>query len=177
VSVFGPPRQIGHVVRDIERSMRHWIDHAGVGPWFLAEHAPILEATRGDCSYRLDELEGLRLSVALAHSGDMQIELIAQADTLNTPWRQFLEQGREGLHHWSSWETDYDRRKADALRRGYRLEMEGMVTRGRFAYFAHDAAPQTLIEMADYTPERRVACERIRAAALGWDGSDPIRRI
>ena len=31
--LFGPLRQMGYVVRDIEGAMRHWIDVCGVGPW------------------------------------------------------------------------------------------------------------------------------------------------
>ena len=35
--LFGPLRQMGFVVRDIDRAMRHWIEVCGVGPWFVAE--------------------------------------------------------------------------------------------------------------------------------------------
>ena len=39
--LFGPLRQMGYVVRDIEGAMRHWIDVCGVGPWFYAERLPL----------------------------------------------------------------------------------------------------------------------------------------
>ena len=32
--LFGPMRQVGIVVRDIEKAMRHWVEVCGVGPWF-----------------------------------------------------------------------------------------------------------------------------------------------
>ena len=35
--LFGPMRQVGMVVRDIEKAMRHWVEVCGVGPWFYAE--------------------------------------------------------------------------------------------------------------------------------------------
>jgi hypothetical protein len=33
-----------------------------------------------------------------------------------------------------------------------------------------------VIEMAELTPTRRRIFDQIRLAAVGWDGSDPIRR-
>src|SRR3954469_6497065 len=35
--LFGPLRQMGYVVPDVEAAMRHWIEVCGVGPWFYAE--------------------------------------------------------------------------------------------------------------------------------------------
>ena len=39
--LFGPLRQMGLVVRDIDRAMQHWIEVCGVGPWFVAEKLPL----------------------------------------------------------------------------------------------------------------------------------------
>ena len=38
--LFGPMRQIGYVVRDIEKAMRHWVEVNRVGPWFYAGATP-----------------------------------------------------------------------------------------------------------------------------------------
>ena len=38
--LFGPMRQVGIVVRDIEKAIRHWVEVCGVGPWFYAEQLP-----------------------------------------------------------------------------------------------------------------------------------------
>ena len=32
--IFGPVRQNGYVVRDIEKAMTHWVEVMGVGPWY-----------------------------------------------------------------------------------------------------------------------------------------------
>ena len=37
--LFGPLRQMGFVVRDIDKAMRHWIEVCGIGPWYIAEEA------------------------------------------------------------------------------------------------------------------------------------------
>jgi hypothetical protein len=39
--LFGPLRQMGFVVRDIDRAMQHWIAVRAVGPWFVAEKLPL----------------------------------------------------------------------------------------------------------------------------------------
>jgi hypothetical protein len=35
---FGPLRQMGFVVRDIDKAMRHWVEVCGIGPWYIAEN-------------------------------------------------------------------------------------------------------------------------------------------
>ncbi len=70
--LFGPIRQNGYVVRDIEAAMTHWSTVLGVGPWFYTAHAPIQDfmyrGTRSDPD----------VAIALANSGPLQIELIQQ---------------------------------------------------------------------------------------------------
>ena len=169
--LFGPLRQMGFVVRDIEAAMRHWIDVCGVGPWFYTDRLPV-----NSFSYRGARHDGLHLSVALANSGDVQLELIQQRCATPSMGRDFLAAGREGLQHWSSWPEDYDARYERALANGYTVGQEGDSPRGRFVYFAQEGHPGTVIEMAHLTPTRRRIFDQIRLAAQGWDGRDPIRR-
>ena len=64
--LFGPMRQVGIVVRDIEKAMRHWVEVCGVGPWFYAEQLPMDEFRYKGRSY------DLKVSIALANSGDVR---------------------------------------------------------------------------------------------------------
>ncbi len=169
--LFGPLRQMGYVVRDIEKAMRHWIDVVGVGPWFYADRLPVDTFT-----YRGARHDGIHLSVALANSGDVQLELIQQRCTTPSMYQEFLGAGHEGLQHWSSWPEDYDGVYQRALASGYTLGQEGTSPRGRFVYFGEEGHPGTVIEMAHLTPTRRRIFDQIREAAVGWDGRDPIRR-
>ena len=71
--IFGKTvTQNGYVVRDIEAEMNHWVEVLGVGPWFYMESIPV-----EDFRYK-GEPSPLDFSVALANSGDLQIELIQQ---------------------------------------------------------------------------------------------------
>jgi hypothetical protein len=169
--LFGPLRQMGYVVRDIEKAMQHWIDVVGVGPWFYTDRLPVDTFT-----YRGARHDGIHLSVALANSGDVQLELIQQRCQTPSMYQEFLGAGHEGLQHWSSWPEDYDAIYQRALASGYTLGQEGTSPRGRFVYFGEEGHPGTVIEMAHLTPTRRRIFDQIREAAVGWDGRDPIRR-
>ena len=94
--LFGPMRQVGIVVRDIEKAMRHWVEVCGVGPWFYAEQLPLDEFRYKGRPY------DLKVSIALANSGDVQLELIQQRNDVPSLYRDFLAAGHEGMQHRSS---------------------------------------------------------------------------
>lgn len=169
--LFGEMRQLGVVVRDIEAAMRHWSEVCGVGPWFYAEKLPLTSFV-----YRGARNDDMHISVALANSGDMQVELIQQRCDGASMYRDFLAAGHEGMQHWSSWPTDYDAKLEAALAAGYKIGQEGDSARGRFVYLWNEGHPGTVIEMAELTDARARIFGAIREAAVGWDGADPIRR-
>jgi len=109
--LFGELRQVGIVVRDIEAAMRHWVEVCGVGPWFYTDKLAVTEF-----SYRGTRYDDVHISIALANSGDVQLELIQQRCATPTMYRDFLAAGHEGMQHWSSWPVDYD----DILKRACR---------------------------------------------------------
>jgi hypothetical protein len=168
--LFGEMRQIGIVVRDIDQAMRHWVEVCGVGPWFYADTLPVTAF-----SYLGDRHDDIHISVALANSGDVQLELIQQRCETPSMYRDFLASGYEGMQHWSSWPTDYDSMLQHALANGYSIGQEGDSARGRFVYLWNEGHPGTVIEMAHMTPDRKRIFDAVREAAADWDGSDPIR--
>lgn len=170
--LFGACRQIGIVVRDIEAAMKHWSDVCGVGPWFYAEKLAVTEF-----SYRGQRQKDLHISVALANSGEVQLELIQQRCDTPSMYQDFLRAGREGMQHWSSWPADYDARLKQALASGYTIGQQGDSPRGRFVYLWNEGHPGTVIEMADLTPGRDRIFAGVREAAINWDGRDPVRLV
>jgi hypothetical protein len=62
IIAFGPMRQVGIVVRDTEKSMRHLVEVCGVGPWFYAEQQSLDEFRYKGRPY------DLKVSIALANS-------------------------------------------------------------------------------------------------------------
>ena len=100
--IFGAITQNGYVVRDIEAAMRHWIDVLGVGPWFYVARAPI-----EDFQYR-GAPSPVEVSIALANSGALQIELIQQRNDAPSMYRDFLQAGNERLQHVAYWTQTFD---------------------------------------------------------------------
>ncbi len=169
--LFGEMRQVGIVVRDIEAAMKHWIEVCGVGPWFYGEKMAFTEF-----HYRGTRYDNFHFSIALANSGDVQLELIQQRCDTPSVYRDFLAAGHEGMQHWSSWPEDYDAKLNHALANGYTIGQHGDSARGRFVYLWNEGHPGTMIEMAHMTPTRKRVFDAVRDAARNWDGSDPIRR-
>ena len=170
---LGSVCQNGYVVRDIEAAMQHWIDVLGVGPWFYIENVPI------DWFRHRGEPQDLRVSIALANSGDLQIELIQQRNDAPSMYREFMAKHGEGLQHMSWWSTDYQRDYDAALARGLSIGQEGQINgpSGRFVYFDTETHPGTVVELSDVSGAKGRFFAHIRSVASAWDGSEPIRRI
>ncbi len=171
--IFGAIRQNGYVVHDIPAAMDHWINVMGVGPWFYFEPVKI------DYFRYRGAPANLEMSVALANSGDLQIELIQQRNDAPSMYKEFLGSGREGLQHVAYWTTDYQALYDRALSLGYKVGHEGQIggEQGRFAYFETEAHPGTVIEISDISGPKGKFFEFVRQAAIGWDGSEPIRQM
>jgi hypothetical protein len=168
--IFGQISQIGYVVRDIHVSMGHWVRN-GVGPWFYIKKVE-LDYFR----YRGVDSD-LQMSVALANSGDVQIELIQQLNDASSMYKDFLDSGREGAQHIAYWTKDYQTLYDHVLSRGYVVAQEGRIggETGRFAYLDTETDAGTVIEISDISGAKGQFFDYVRHAAATWDGTDPIR--
>ena len=101
----------------------------------------------------------MEMSVALANSGDLQIELIQQRNNAPSMYKEFLDSGREGLQHMSYWTRDYQGLYDRALSLGYKVGHEGQIggEKGRFAYFDTQAHPGTVVEISDISGSKGVS--------------------
>ena len=175
--IFGKVAQNGYVVRDIEAAMRHWVEALGVGPWFY------IDRVRTDWFRHRGADSAVEMSIALANSGDLQIELIQQRNDAPSMYREFLDAGHEGLQHLAYWTDDFQGLYDRALHLGYRVGHEGQIggEKGRFAYFdtagGPGAHPGTVIEISDISGGKGAFFAHVRRAADGWDGTDPIRPV
>jgi hypothetical protein len=170
--LFGSIAQIGYVVDDIESSMQRWIDHC-VGPWFYVEHVET------DYFRHRGVDSPVELSIALASSGDVQLELIQQRNDAPSMYRELLDAGRTGAQHVAYWTRDYQTLYDRALDFGYRVGQEGCIggDAGRFCYFDTEHEQGTVIELSDISGPKGQFFAHIRRAAETWDGSRPIRSV
>ncbi len=104
-----PVNQVGFVVRDIEQAITQYQPLFGE---FIA-----MDATEMEWQYRgAPAVSSLKL--AMAQSGDVEIELIEWVSG-DTPHKEVLDAGREGLHHLRFIVDDVDDKLREAEALGY----------------------------------------------------------
>jgi len=170
--IFGQISQLGYVVRDVCGAMDHWIRN-GVGPWFY------IDRVKTDYFRHRGVDSAMQMSVAIANSGDLQIELIQQRNDAPSMYKEFLDAGREGLQHVAYWTKEYQALYDRALALGYVVGQEGCIggELGRFAYLDTEHHPGTVIELSDVSGPKGALFEYVRKLAVDWDGSDPVREL
>jgi catechol 2,3-dioxygenase-like lactoylglutathione lyase family enzyme len=166
----GPIRQIGYVVNDFDRSVAWWLA-AGVGPFYVMRGLTQRVLYRGEpCQ--------ITMSLGLANSGEMQVEVIQQEDATPSIYAEFLASGREGFHQLAWWVSDFDAAIRDAESAGWPVVWSGGEAEGvRYAYVEPPAGPATIYEIMELTDLASGFNKAIRDAATGWDGTDPIRNV
>ncbi len=171
--LLGAIRQNGYVVRDIRAAMDYWVNVAGVGPWFHVERV------KTDYFRHRGKASDVEMSIALANSGDLQIELIQQMNDAPSMYREFLDAGHEGLQHVAFWTMDYQKTYDRMLALGHKVGHEGQIggEQGRFSYFDVGTHPGAVVELSDISGNKGRFFEHIRQAAVDWDGTDPIRSV
>lgn len=176
--IFGPIRQVGHVVRDVNQAMAYWTGTLGIGPFYVFR-----EARMTNFHYRGHRSEDIVITMAFAQSGDVQIELIQQHNDAPSAYREFLSAGREGMQHLSPWFDDpaaYDAARTAMITQGMTLVHETQHDDGspRFVYFETGRPDAPLIELSEaMLPVSRIVPDTVAMAALDWDGSDPVREF
>jgi hypothetical protein len=153
--------------------MKHWTEVLGVGPFFYFERAPIQ-----NFRYRCGP-SGLIVSIALANSGPLQVELIQQRNDAPSMYRDFLDAGHEGLQHIAYWTQQFDAEMERLSVSGYRVGQSGEAggPDGRFVYLETEAHPGTVVEFSEISGPKGRFFEMIAMAAREWDGTQPVRRM
>ena len=167
---FGEVRQAGYVVHDIHEAMTYWSETLGIGPWFYADRVPV-----ENFHYR-GVPSPIQVSVALANSGPLQIELIQQRNDAPSMYKDFLDAGRTGLQHMAYWTEDFEADLERLSQQGLAVGMSGEVgQRGRYVYFDTETHPGTVIELSEVAGPKGKLFKLIREASLNWDGTQPVR--
>jgi len=115
--------QVGIVLKDEKKAAKRYQELLGIGPWIFAT------PQRDEASFNEKPVEagmpGLRIDVAMAYLGDIQLELVKTAEGPN-PQRKFLDRRGSGIHHLSvGWQADYDQVVAASKKAGINSEFSG----------------------------------------------------
>lgn len=172
--VFGEIRQLAFIVTDIDQAMNHWAKTLGVGPFFIKRRIAF-----SNFIYRGKPSTSPSVSIALANSGYVQIELIQQHDDAPSIYREYLEYAEGGLQHVSSWVTTQEllTRKAELVSRGYAIAQECTIPSSgvQLVYFdTGNPSASFMFEMADLMePDQYQRVLGVRSAHEQWSG-EPV---
>lgn len=167
----GPILQFSYVVRDLDQAIGHWANRLDVRPFFVVPHVPYRH-----CEFRGQPID-LDMSVAMAYSGQVQIELVQQHNDAPSIFSEFLAERGEGQQHVGAMVADLDIALADYAGRGVQPVQHGEAENGtRFAYLQTDALPGTMLELFQVPAEVASAFDYMKAKAAAWQPGDPVRR-
>jgi hypothetical protein len=161
--------QVAWVVDDLYPAMERWTRATGAGPFFVIPLSRVEDGRyRGQpCS--------VNVSLALGQLGSVQLELIHQLDDKPSPYRPSVTLGGAGFHHVGGFTSDLeatiDRFSEQAVEQVY----SGHVGDMHFGYFDTRKTIGCMTEVFERRPQLERAFASVRAAAVGWDGTDPVR--
>ena len=172
-SGFGPVIQHAFVVGDMNAALTYWIEVMGVGPFYKINNATYKKAF-----YR-NAPSTPEYSVALAYWGDNQIELVTPTSDNPSIYKEFLDDGHDGLlHHMCVTVKDMNefRNGIDATKFETLAEL-ALEPEGHVLYLRGVGQRWPLIEVGEFPPAIYELFNRVKSASEGWDGKDPIRTL
>ncbi len=162
-------RQVAYVVKNLDEALKYWVDVLHVGPFFMFEHCPLRnQRYRGEPS-------NVDVSLALGNSGDVQIELIFQHNDEPSVYKEFLDAGRVGVHHFGLMPEDYAAACTRYKALGHEAAFECTVGGAELVYFDTVQAIGHYTELWDNCDTFKKLFSLVENAAIGWDGKDPVR--
>lgn len=164
---FGPIRQIGYVVENVDAAMALWTAQAGIGPWTCFRNV-VLDGRHLGAPARIT------MNVGLGYQGEVQIELIEVVDDGGaSPYRGADGHLLAGQHHvaWLSHDLAGDIARAEAS--GLAVRFRGGNATTQVAYLESAASPGTRFELIEVSaPVEAMFRQGIEASRV-WDGSGP----
>jgi len=173
---FGPRDnsiiQVAYTVPDIEEGMRRYTDLLHIGPWFLiGPFVPPKGFYRGTPTK-------MRVSLALAFTGELMVELIAQHDQEPSVFQETLKaRGAHGFHHWAIGARDFEKTAAIYRSRGYAEAFSDTAPDPlgcRVIYFDTGRDLPGMLEVIEINAATDDAFNNICQAAKEWNGKDYI---
>lgn len=175
---FGQPVgaicQIAFTVPDLHAAIPVYADRVHAGPWLLMEHLrPTTQCYRGEPTTQ-------DVSLAIAFTGSMMVELIEQHDPGPSVYRETVDRKGHGFHHFAVTSTAFDTAEAAYLATGYQAAftagMGPAFGDARVTYLDTTTDLPGMIELIELTPEADAFFGSIKALCDAWDGTELIHR-
>jgi hypothetical protein len=160
--------QLGHVVDDVLAAAAGWARTFGVGPFHVL---PVVEQ---QTDYG-GEIRTVRIQVAVAQTGPVQIELIQQHCGTPSIYSEWSRRGTSSFHQIATVTTAYDSKTAHFSSLGYPVAAQSLGGGFRVAYIDTVADFGFYTEIVEAPPAFLDQVRAISDTCASWDGSDPVR--
>jgi hypothetical protein len=140
--------QIGVVVRDLEATLRRWVEDYGIGPW------DIYEVNSGNSKDLREYGQPVERAWRLAATtiGQVHWELIQPLDDKSV-YAKFLAEKGEGVQHIAVAVPNFDETLAAQAKRGNEVVLSGEFSGIRVAYLGTERDLGLTIEIFDGLPD------------------------
>lgn len=144
---FTRTMQIGIVVRDLDATMRKYVDAYGIGPWQIYEFNP------GNATDLHEYGQPVKRSwrVAVAMVGQLQWELIEPLDDQSI-YARFLAEKGGGVRHIAVAARGFDEMLAMEAKRGIDVVLSGEFEGVKVAYLGTDRDLGVILEIFSGMP-------------------------
>jgi hypothetical protein len=164
--------QLCWIVPELEAAIDHWVKTSGAGPFFLFDDVHFENSV-----YRGKPMDIAPHRAAIGQLGQTQVELIQPLSDGPGIWTDVAPRGRLALHHTGLYCADYEAERAAYLATGAELAFEGLMMGAKTCYIDTTKTLGFMTELITANPIADMVFGQFRAAAEGWDGKDPMRRL
>jgi methylmalonyl-CoA/ethylmalonyl-CoA epimerase len=130
---WGNVAQIGYVVKNLQKTIEVYWHKYGIGPWHIYD----CTYPEHQNTYVRGEPKSYSMRIAFTHLGIMELELI-QPLSGDSIYREFLDSGREGIHHIGMKEVDGQSAIERLKAQGVQVLQTGTLNHGKRRYIYMD---------------------------------------
>lgn len=163
--------QLGHVVDDLIAAARAWSRTFGVGPFHVL---PVVDQRLAHAD---GDIRTVRVQVAVAQAGPVQIELIQQHCETPSIYRDWSNGGLSSFHQLATVTHAYDEKVQHFRDAGYEVVAESVDGPMRVAYVDTVGSFGFYTEIVEGSPRFLDQLRAIADTCATWDGTDPIRLL
>jgi methylmalonyl-CoA/ethylmalonyl-CoA epimerase len=139
--------QLGFVFKDIEKQAKIMENMLGLPKFIITSPVPHSIQFRGKESM-------LTSQIAISRIGSTQIELIKWIDG-DSSFKEFLDQGKEGLHHVAIYIEDMDKYIEKFKSKGIGILQSGRVLNVRFTFLDSEDKFGFILELLEQISRRK----------------------
>jgi hypothetical protein len=164
--------QMAWVVPDLDAAIASWVTNSGVGPFFVFDSVEF-----GDPVYRGKPSVTPKNVAAMAYAGDIQIELIQPLEDKPSLWTDRTPFGRPAFHHVAVNSENYAADLAFFNGQGAETAFSGVMLGYPVCWIDTFDTLGFMMELMTPNPMADAVFGQIKAASVGWDGKDPVRKL